>query len=98
VAGRDSSFSHISSVHARPLLPDFGPLVCEKGKEASTPQSDSITRYPIECRKCTFQARATSLWAPGEQLNLHASRCEVEPAVLYELPPNETTRNSKMSA
>jgi hypothetical protein len=43
--------------------------------------SDSvIERYQLNCRQCMFRADATDLWSLGEQLNLHALRCNADPA------------------
>lgn len=51
--------------------------------------SDSvIERYRLNCRQCMFRADATDLWSLGEHLNLHASRCNADPAVMFKAQPD----------
>jgi len=50
--------------------------------------SSPIPRYQLNCQQCMFHADAIDIRTVGEQLNLHASGCNADPAVTYKAQPN----------
>ena len=54
-------------------------------RQGSVATSDTvIERYQLSSRQRMFRADATDLWSLGEQLNLHALRCNADPAVMFQ--------------